>query len=70
MLARATEYVEALHAQLSGVVMEERYRQRASSPGFGRLGADSYERVTLRSAADAGRGSGARADVPAARARR
>ena len=49
VLARATEYVEALHAQLSGVVMEERYRQRASSPGFGRLGADSYERVTLRS---------------------
>jgi hypothetical protein len=48
VLARATEYVEALHAQLSGVVMEERYRQRASSPGFG-FGNDSYERVTLRS---------------------
>ncbi len=47
-LARATEYVEELHAQLSGVVMEERYRQRASSPGFG-FGNDSYERVTLRS---------------------
>ena len=49
VLARATEYVEQLHAQLSGVVMEERYQQRASSPGFGRFGADSYERVTLRS---------------------
>ncbi len=49
VLARATEYVEVLHAQLSGVVMEERYQQRASSPGFGRFGNDSYERVTLRS---------------------
>ncbi len=49
VLARATDHVEALHAQLSGVVMEERYQQRASSPGFGRFGADSYERVTLRS---------------------
>ena len=49
VLARATEYVEELHAQLSGVVMEERYQQRASSPGFGRFGTDSYERVTLRS---------------------
>ena len=49
VLARATEYVEELHAQLSGVVMEERYRQRASSSGFGRFGTDSYERVTLRS---------------------
>lgn len=48
VLARATDYVEALHAQLSGVVMEERYQQRASSRGFG-FGADSYERVTLRS---------------------
>jgi len=48
VLARATEYVEEAHAQLSGVVMEERYRQRASSPGFG-FGNDSYERVTLRS---------------------
>ena len=48
VLARATEYVEELHAQLSGVVMEERYRQQASSPGFG-FGNDSYERVTLRS---------------------
>lgn len=48
LLARATEYVEELHAQLSGVVMEERYQQRASSPGFG-FGNDSYERVTLRS---------------------
>ena len=49
VLARATEYVEELHAQLSGVVMEERYQQRASSPGFGRFGTDSYERVTLLS---------------------
>ena len=49
VLARATEHVEALHAQLSGVVMEERYQQRASSSGFGRFSADSYERVTLRS---------------------
>ena len=49
VLARATEYVDELHAQLSGVVMEERYQQRASSPGFGRLAADGYERVTLRS---------------------
>lgn len=43
VLARATGYVEELHARLAGVVMEERYQQRASSPGFGR------ERVTLRS---------------------
>ncbi len=50
VLARATEYVEELHARLSGVVMEERYQQRASWPaGFGRLGGDPYERVTLRS---------------------
>ena len=49
VLARATEHVEELHAQLSGVVMEERYQQRASSPGFGRFGNDFYERVTLRS---------------------
>ena len=48
VLARATEYVEEFHAQLAGVVMEERYQQRASSPGFG-FGTDSYERVTLRS---------------------
>lgn len=48
VLARATEYVEELHAQLSGVVMEERYQQRASLRGF-RFGADSFERVTLRS---------------------
>ena len=43
VLARATGYVDALHAELAGVVMEERYQQWASSPGFGR------ERVTLRS---------------------
>lgn len=49
VLARATEYVDELHARLSGVVMEERYRQRASTPGFGRFASDSYERVTLRS---------------------
>ena len=49
VLARATDYVEQLHGQLSGVVMEERYRQRASSPGFGRFGNDAFERVTLRS---------------------
>lgn len=49
VLARATEHVEALHAALSGVVMEERYEQRASTPGFGRFGTDAYERVTLRS---------------------
>ena len=48
VLARATEYVEELHARLSGVVMEERYQQRASSRGFG-FGTDSFERVTLRS---------------------
>ena len=51
VLARATEHVETLHAQLSGVVMEERYDQRASTPstGFGRFSNDSYDRVTLRS---------------------
>ena len=43
VLARATGYVDELHAQLADVVMEERYQQWASSPGFGR------ERVTLRS---------------------
>lgn len=43
VLARATGYVDALHAELADVVMEERYQQWASSPAFGR------ERVTLRS---------------------
>ena len=32
VLVRATVYVEELHAQLSGVVMEERYQQRATLP--------------------------------------
>ena len=51
VLARATEYVDSLHDQLTNVVMEERYEQRATMPspgGFGG-GRDSFERVTLRS---------------------
>ena len=50
VLVRATHYVEALHTQLSDVVMEERYQQRASWPATsGRIGNDAIERVTLRS---------------------
>jgi hypothetical protein len=50
VLLRATRYVEELHAQLSGVVMEERYEQRATLPAvFARSGNDGYQRVTLRS---------------------
>ena len=48
VLARATEYVDDLHDRLVGVVMEERYEQRARYPpgaGF----AASAARVTLRS---------------------
>lgn len=52
VLSRATEYVNTLHMQLQGVVMEERYEQRASSrrtSGFGGFQSDGYERITLRS---------------------
>ncbi|MCY4634779.1 MAG: hypothetical protein OXG04_09810 [Acidobacteria bacterium] len=50
VLVRATHYVEQLHAQLSGVVMEERYEQRATqSAVFLRRGNDAVQRVTLRS---------------------
>ena len=45
VLARATSYVDALHEQLIGVVMEERYEQRVSG-GFSDSGP---RRVTLRS---------------------
>ena len=49
VLTRATGYVEELHAQLAGVVMEERYEQRAMPlPTFDRNGSDIL-RVTLRS---------------------
>ena len=52
VLSRSTEYVNALHVQLQGVVMEERYEQRASSrgtSGFSGFQSDGYERITLRS---------------------
>ncbi|MYH29660.1 MAG: hypothetical protein F4137_12585 [Acidobacteria bacterium] len=50
VLVRATHYVEQLHAQLSGVVMEERYEQRATQSGvFQRRGNDAVQRATLRS---------------------
>ena len=50
VLVRATLYVEELHAQLSGVVMEERYQQRATSPGaFRRTESAALQRATLRS---------------------
>ena len=50
VLLRATRYVEEFHAQLSGVVMEERYEQQAYWPPKSRpFGSDGYERVTLRS---------------------
>lgn len=52
VLARTTSYVDQLHDQLQGVVMEEIYEQRAWSTGGngyrGALGA-SYQRRTLRS---------------------
>lgn len=48
VLARATEYVDDLHDRLVGVVMEERYEQRARyPPGAGFAGTSA--RVTLRS---------------------
>ena len=48
VLARATEYVDDLHDRLVGVVMEERYEQRARYPPGAGFGASSA-RVTLRS---------------------
>jgi hypothetical protein len=48
VLARATDYVDKLHDQLSGTVAEERYEQRARNPatvGFG----DPDRRRVLRS---------------------
>ena len=50
VLTRATVYVEDLYAQLSGVVMEERYEQRATVPeAFRRRESAAFQRVTLRS---------------------
>ena len=52
VLSRSTEYVNALHVQLQGVVMEERYEQRClpcGSSGFSGFQSDSHERITLRS---------------------
>ena len=50
VLVRATLYVEELHARLSGVVMEERYQQRATLPGaFRRNESAALQRATLRS---------------------
>ena len=48
VLARATEYVDDLHDRLVGVVMEERYEQRARYPPGAGFSASSA-RVTLRS---------------------
>jgi len=48
VLTRATDYVDELHDQLSGMVVEERYEQRARNPatvGFG----DPVQRRVLRS---------------------
>ena len=50
VLVRATLYVEELHDRLSGVVMEERYQQRATLPGaFRRTESAAFQRATLRS---------------------
>ncbi len=50
VLVRATLYVEELHDRLSGVVMEERYQQRATLPGaFRRNESAALQRTTLRS---------------------
>ena len=50
VLVHATLYVEELHAQLSGVVMEERYQQRATMPAaFRRNDSAAFHRATLRS---------------------
>ena len=50
VLVRATHYVEEFETRLSGVVMEERYQQRASVPPAVRgIAGDAVVRVTLRS---------------------
>ena len=49
VLARTTEYVEALTTQLSGMVVEERYEQRARGSATGGFGASGRERRALRS---------------------
>ena len=50
VLVRASLYVEDLHAQLSGVVMEEGYQQRATMPAaFRRNDSAAFHRATLRS---------------------
>ena len=50
VLVRATLYVEDLHTRLSGVVMEERYEQRATLPAaFRRTESAAMQRTTLRS---------------------
>ena len=46
VLARATEYVDRLHRQLAGVVMEERYEQRTRASWDGLM---TYGRRTLLS---------------------
>lgn len=46
VLARATEYVDELHRQLAGVVMEERYEQRTRESWDGLM---TYGRRTLLS---------------------
>ena len=49
VLIRAGDYVDGFHQQLSGVVAEERYEQRASTPVVFGLGVGSFQRRTLRS---------------------
>ena len=52
VLARATDYVNQLHDQLSGMVAEERYEQRSQAPATGDFGGfrrNTYEHRTLRS---------------------
>ncbi|MCH7750401.1 MAG: hypothetical protein IH939_20165 [Acidobacteria bacterium] len=49
VLARATDYVNELHEQLSGMVAEERYEQRSSAPVTLGFDGDPVTRRVLRS---------------------
>ena len=49
VLARATDYVDAFYDQLSGMVAEERYEQRARTPVTIGFGGDPNRRRVLRS---------------------
>ena len=49
VLARATDYVDELHEQLSGMVAEERYEQQSSSRETVGFAGDGLTRRVLRS---------------------